>query len=91
MFSAVTKLTVHNEPKGSVHGRPDFIFTEKGNIPVAWAEAKDLHIDLDKVEKSEQMGRYYGYPNLILTNGLEFRFFKNGARYGEPVVVARKK
>lgn len=91
MFSAVTKLTVHNEPKGSAHGRPDFIFTEKGNIPIAWAEAKDLHIDLDKVEKSEQMGRYYGYPNLILTNGLEFRFFKNGARYGEPIVIAKKK
>jgi len=90
MFTAITKLNVHNEPKGSSHGRPDFIFV-KGNIPIAWAEAKDLHIDLDKVEKSEQMGRYYGYPNLILTNGLEFRFFKNGDKYGEAIVVAEKK
>ncbi|OIO54802.1 hypothetical protein AUJ46_02335 [Candidatus Peregrinibacteria bacterium CG1_02_54_53] len=90
MFTAITKLNVHNEPKGSSHGRPDFIFV-KGNIPIAWAEAKDLHIDLDKVEKSEQMGRYYGYPNLILTNGLEFRFFKNGDKYGEAIVIAEKK
>jgi len=90
MFTAITKLDVHNEPKGSEHGRPDFIFV-KGNIPIAWAEAKDLHIDLDKVEKSEQMGRYYGYPNLILTNGLEFRFFKNGDKYGEAVTIAKKK
>jgi len=45
MFTAITKLSVHNEPKGSEHGRPDFIFVN-GNIPIAWVEAKDLHIDL---------------------------------------------
>lgn len=47
-------------------------------------------MNLDKVEKSEQMARYFGYANLILTNGLEFRFFKNGKRYGDASVLATK-
>lgn len=89
LFEAITKLKVVNEPKGSAHGRPDFIFL-RGDVPLAYAEAKDITVNLDKVEKSEQMARYYGYPNLILTNGLEFRFFKNGARYGDAIVVAKK-
>ena len=45
LFGAITALTVHNEPKRSQHGQPDFIFV-KGNIPIAWSEAKDLHVDL---------------------------------------------
>lgn len=85
----ITKLNVVNEPKGSAYGRPDLIMV-RGDVPLAWAEAKDLHVQLDKVEKSEQMGRYFGYANLILTNGLEFRFFKNGKRYGETAVLATK-
>lgn len=89
LFEKTTKLKVINEPKGSAHGRPDLIFV-KGEIPIAWVEAKDLHINLDKVEKSEQMVRYFGYANLILTNGLEFRFFKNGKRYGESAILAIK-
>jgi predicted helicase len=89
LFEGITKLRVVNEPKGSAHGRPDFIFV-KGDIPIAWAEAKDLHINLDKIEKSEQMERYFGYSNLILTNGLEFRLFQNGQRYGDSFVLAEK-
>jgi len=87
LFADITKLRVHNEPKRSEHGQPDFIFV-KENVPIAWAEAKDITVNLDKTEKSEQMGRYFGYANLILTNGIEFRFFKNGTAYGEPIVIA---
>ncbi len=89
LFEAVTGLRVVNEPKGSAHGRPDFIFV-KGDVPIAWAEAKDLHVSLEKIEKSEQMERYFGYPTLILTNGLEFRFYQNGQRYGDAFVLAEK-
>ncbi len=90
LFDATTQLKVVNEPKGSAHGRPDFIFL-KGEIPIAWVEAKDVHINLEKIEKSEQMARYFGYANLILTNGLEFRFYKNGQKYGDPIIIAVKK
>ena len=34
------------------------------------------------------MQRYLGYSNLILTDYLEFRFFRNGSRYGEPIRIA---
>ena len=89
LFETITSLRVVNEPKGSAHGRPDFIFV-RGDVPIAWAEAKDLHVSLEKIEKSEQMERYFGYPTLILTNGLEFRFYQNGQRYGDAFVLAEK-
>ena len=75
-----------NEPKHSEHGAPDFVFT-RGDLILGYAETKDIGADLDKVEKSEQMERYLGYSNLILTDYLEFRFYKNGVRYGEPLRV----
>lgn len=49
-----------------------------------------MHLSLEKIEKSEQLARYFGYAKLILTNGIEFRFYKNGIRYGEPVLLAEK-
>ncbi|MDP2691094.1 MAG: type ISP restriction/modification enzyme [bacterium] len=76
-----------NDPKKSEHGAPDFIFMRKQLI-AGYAETKDVNINLDKVEKSEQLERYFGYSNLILTNYLEFRFFRNGERYGDPIVIA---
>lgn len=89
LFVTLTNLTVINEPKRSEHGAPDFIFLD-GMIPVAYGEAKDMHISLEKVEKSEQLSRYFGYARLILTNGVEFRFYKNGVRYGDPISLATK-
>jgi len=85
VFTEITKLYVVNEPKRSKHGAPDFIFVNSSEAPVCWAEAKDIGVSLDKIEKSEQMSRYYGYANLILTDGLEFCFYKNGTKYGEPI------
>jgi len=79
-------LNAINDPKRSEHGAPDFIFMRKELI-AGYAETKDLGANLDKVEKSEQIERYFGYSNLILTNYLEFRFFRNGERYGEPIVL----
>src|SRR3989344_2333999 len=79
-------LKVFNEPKRSEHGNPDFVFLH-GDITAGYAETKDVGVDLDKTEKSEQMERYLGYSNLILTDYLEFRFFRNGSRYGEPVSI----
>jgi len=72
-----------NEPKRSEHGAPDFVFQKISSprILKGYAEAKDLNGDLDKEEKTNQMQRYRGYSNLILTNYLEFRFFRNGEKY----------
>jgi hypothetical protein len=90
LFEKVTALTVHNEPKRSEFGAPDFVFVNK-SIIVAYAEAKDINISLDEIEKSEQMVRYYGYTNIILTNSLEFRFYKSGQKFYEPIKIAELK
>lgn len=84
------KLGVINDPKRTEYGAPDFIFV-RGDLIAGYAETKDIDADLDKVEKTEQVERYLGYSNLILTNYLEFRFFRNGERYGESIVIGKIK
>ncbi|MFH1162316.1 MAG: type ISP restriction/modification enzyme [Candidatus Jorgensenbacteria bacterium] len=86
----VPKFQPVNDPKRSEHGAPDFIFM-RGFFTAGYAETKDIAENLDKTEKTKQIERYLGYSNLILTNYLEFRFFRNGVRYGEPIVIGELK
>jgi hypothetical protein len=79
-------LQVVNDPSRSEHGNPDFVFL-RGDITAGYAETKDVGVDLDKTEKTQQMERYLGYSNLILTDYLEFRFFRNGSRHGELIRI----
>ncbi len=82
------EIGIINDPKRTEYGAPDFIFT-RGDLIAGYAETKDIDDNLDKTEKTEQVGRYLGYSNLILTNYLEFRFFRNGERYGESIVIGK--
>ncbi|MFP5440520.1 MAG: DNA methyltransferase, partial [Gammaproteobacteria bacterium] len=67
-----------NEPKQIDCGAPDYILT-RGLIPLGHVEAKDIGVDLDKIERSEQLGRYReSLPNLVLTDYLEFRWYISG-------------
>ena len=67
-----------NEPKRIACGAPDFIVS-RGPIPIGYVEAKDVGVDLDTAEDSEQLKRYRGsLRNLILTDYVEFRYFRNG-------------
>lgn len=84
------KLKILNDPSRSEHGNPDFVFL-RGDITIGYVETKDIGVDLDKTEKTNQMERYLGYSNLILTDYLEFRFFRNGARYGEAIKIGKIK
>lgn len=75
-------LTVINEPKKSEGGMPDFLFN-RGEVPLGWAEAKDIDKDVIKLKgySVEQRKRYEAaYPNLIYTNGVDFEFIREGAR-----------
>lgn len=90
LFEEITELNVVNDPKRSEYGSPDFVFM-KGKTTIAYAEAKDVNISLDDIEKGEQMIRYYGYSNLILTNYLEFRFYRNGQKYCESIKLGEIK
>ena len=76
--SLETGITATNEPRRIACGAPDFQVT-RGALPLGHIEAKDLPVDLDREQRSEQMGRYLrALPNLILTNYLEFRWYVNG-------------
>ncbi len=90
LFAQITGLNIINDPKRSQNGAPDFVFLNKKTV-VAYAEAKDITESLSETEKTDQMTRYYGYSNLILTNCLEFRFYRNGQNYGEPIKIAELK
>lgn len=80
-----------NEPTRSAHGSPDFIFLKKGNknFTFGYAETKDINVNLNDIEKTEQLKRYLGYPRLILTNYIEFRIFRNGEKY-QTIEIAKK-
>jgi predicted helicase len=82
------KINRFDHDSKSVNGnKPDFV-VRKNDIPILYIEAKDIGVSLDKVEKSEQMSRYYGYTNLVLTDYVEFRFYRNGIQHGTPIKIA---
>src|SRR3989338_8231999 len=88
IFESVRKLSrIDHDARAKQGNKPDFVVL-KGDIPILYIEAKDIGVSLDRVEKSEQMARYFGYSNLILTDYLEFRFYRNGYGYGEPIKIA---
>ena len=80
-------VTALNEPGKNEFGMPDFALI-KNRWPVGYVETKRVGANLDEVAGGEQMKRYFGYANLVLTNYVEFRFYKHGERYGEPIAIA---
>ena len=88
IFESVNIRRFDHDAKAKEGNRPDFV-VKKGDIPVLYIETKDIGTSLDKIEKSEQMSRYFGYANLVLTDYVEFRFYRNGLSYGEPIKIAQ--
>lgn len=79
----VKGITITNEPKRQKCGAPDYIIQKK-EVPLGYIEAKDIGVDLNKIEKSDQMKRYLSsLDNLILTDYLEFRFYNYGQKVKE--------
>jgi predicted helicase len=71
-------VEITNEPTRIKCGAPDYILT-KSNIPLGYIEAKDIGKSLDSKDFKEQFDRYKtSLPNLIFTDYLEFRFFRDG-------------
>ncbi|MGB3526523.1 MAG: type ISP restriction/modification enzyme [Flavobacteriales bacterium] len=70
-------VAVTNEPVRIECGAPDYILTKR-QIPVGYIEAKDVGVDLDAKGLKEQLMRYRSaLENLIITDYLEFRFYRN--------------
>lgn len=87
IFDSINVKRIDHDARAKQGNKPDFVVL-KGDVPILYIEAKDIGISLDKVEKSEQMARYFGYANLVLTDYVEFRFYRNGLPYGEPIKIA---
>ena len=87
IFESIKVSRFDHDAKAKEGNKPDFAVV-KDDVPLLYIETKDIGVSLDKIEKSEQMSRYFGYANLVLTDYLEFRFYRNGLSYGEPVKIA---
>jgi predicted helicase len=80
LINLLNSTGVHatNEPKHIEAGAPD-ILVQHGSLNIGYVETKDIGISLDNAEKSVQVKRYLdALPNLILTDYLEFRWYKEG-------------
>ncbi|MBU0476195.1 MAG: N-6 DNA methylase [Bacteroidetes bacterium] len=83
------KIDVTILPKKTEAGNPDFRIWDGRQKIIGYIEAKDLGVDLDRIEDSEQLERYLStFPNVILTNYTEFRLYRNGERI-EIISIAR--
>ena len=74
-----SEVIVTNEPaRIRKVGAPDYSITKK-DIPIGYIEAKDIDKPLESKEYKEQFDRYKNaLPNLIITDYLDFWFYKNG-------------
>jgi predicted helicase len=82
LIESVADIRVTNEPRRIACGAPDYIVTRltpTGSVPLGYIEAKDVGKNLDDIENDEQLNRYRSsLRNLILTDYLEFRLYRNG-------------
>ena len=66
-------------PKTTDAGNPDLVIKDSQYRVVGYIEAKDPRKKLDALEDSPQVKRYREvFPNLVLTNFLEFRLYRKG-------------
>ncbi|MEN9849013.1 MAG: hypothetical protein RL368_1753, partial [Pseudomonadota bacterium] len=76
--SFMPEFLITNEPRRIACGSPDLVIT-KAELVIGHLEAKDVGVNLDKAQKSEQLSRYLtALNNLLLTDYLEFRWFVEG-------------
>ncbi|EIJ35287.1 type ISP restriction/modification enzyme [Thiothrix nivea] len=71
-----------NEPKRIDCGSPDYVLTREGKeIPIGYIEAKDIGEPLEGKKHKEQFDRYRdALSNLIITDYLDFHFYREGER-----------
>ena len=72
------KIEVTVLPPKTEAGNPDFRLRDSKHKIIGYIEAKDFGVNLDNIEDSPQLKRYIStFPNVILTNFTEFRFYRN--------------
>ncbi|MDB9312342.1 N-6 DNA methylase [Spirulina sp. CS-785/01] len=89
--SAKLEITASIEERSNQAGIPDFT-VRKNNSLLGYIEAKQIDANLDKIEETEQLQRYFESSignNFILTNYLEFRWYLNGKLKAKAIVAQR--
>lgn len=86
IFQEIGVKRIDHDAKSFKGNKPDYVIFKE--VPILYIEVKDIGVSLDKIEKSEQMSRYFGYQNLVLSDYVEFRFYRNGERYQDPIIIA---
>lgn len=77
-FSSTMDYDITNEPQRIAGNAPDFL-VRRGEVSLGWIETKPPRTNLDAEATSEQLIRYRkAFPNLILTDYLEFRLYVTG-------------
>ena len=87
IFKSISVERIDHDARAKDGNKPDFVVLNY-DIPILYIETKNIGVSLDKIEKSKQMARYYGYTNLVLTDYVEFRFYRNGLSYEESIKIA---
>ena len=92
------KICITTLPKKTEAGNPDFKIWDGKQHNVGYVEAKAPTIEnLGQIEKTSQLKRYlFTFPNVILTNFIEFRLYRNSeliekVLITDPVIVRKKK
>lgn len=71
--SIVADVQAINEPAYTGGNAPDFLF-KKGEVPIAYAECKDVTVDIDDKDVQKQAKRYVeAFGKILLTNYFEFQ------------------
>jgi hypothetical protein len=71
-------LSVRNELLSIEYGTPNYIISEEG-LPIAYIKTTDIGNDLNELDSTEEVRRYKAsLSNLITTNYLDFRWYKDG-------------
>jgi predicted helicase len=77
-------------PKKTDVGNPDMVIRTPDSRLIGYIEAKNPGKDLDEVQETEQIKRYNEiFHNFILTNFLEFRFYRFGQKV-DTVFIGRQ-
>jgi predicted helicase len=87
VFPAKDGYFTQQDQKAINGNKPDFVIL-KNKVPILYIEVKKVGEDLDKIEKSNQADRYFGYDNLIISDYVDFRFFRNGQKHSESIDLA---
>lgn len=92
------QITAINEPSYTGGNAPDFLF-KKGATPIAYAECKDINIDIEDKTVQKQALRYVdAFGKILLTNYIDFEFVSESgdiqkisiARISENTVVVQE-